>query len=195
MIFYFFYNYNFLHRTHLNNQTTYVIVMKAKKIVKVELKRPALRRVRKNFRDVIKFAVEQESSRLYAKSGEYRKRSQDSSNPAEKKRLEQKKKDFRSKSNELDRLLSDSIIQCGLGAACSSLSAAIKNGFDPLDRPTDLDMAWCPYFKAWFCVPCTENLIGGAKILREERHPDHMRHLRERGLISEEEFFDVDEYF
>lgn len=169
--------------------------MKAKKIVKVELKSLALRRVRKNLRDVIKVAVEQESSLLYAKSGEYRKRSQDSSNPAEKERLEQKKRDFRSKSNELDRLLSKSIIQCDLGAACSSLIEAKKHGFDPLDRPTDLDMAWCPYFKAWYCLPCTENLIAGEKILREERHPDHMRHLRARGLISEEEFFDVDEYF
>ena len=109
--------------------------------------------------------------------------------------LEQKKKDFRSKSNELDRLLSKSIIQCDLGAGCSSLDEAIKHGFDPKDRPTDLDMAWCPYFKAWYCLPCTESLIAGSKILREERHPDHMRHLRERGLISEEEFFDVDEYF
>ena len=98
-----------------------MMIMKAEKIVEVELKSPVLRRIRKNFRDIIKLAVEQESSRLYAKSGEYRKRSQDSSNPAQKERLEQKKKDFRSKSNELDHLLSKSIIQCDLGAACSSL--------------------------------------------------------------------------
>lgn len=169
--------------------------MKAKRIVKVELKHPALRRIRKNFRDLIKVAVEQESSRLYAASREFRKRSQESTYPAEKERLEQEKRNFRSKNNELDHLLSKSIIQCDLGAGCSSLEEAIKHGFDPMDRPTDLDMAWCPYFKAWYCFPCTENLIGGAKILREERHPDHMRHLRERGLISEEEFFDVDEYF
>ena len=170
-------------------------MMKAEKIVKVELKSPVLRRVRKNFRDVIKVAVEQESSRLYARSSDFRKRSQDSSNPVEEERLEQKKKDFSSKSDELDRLLSKSIIQCDSGAGCSSLEEAVKHGFDRMDRPTDLDMVWCPYFNAWYCVPCTENLVAGAKILREERHPDHMRHLRERGLISEEEFFDVDEYF
>ena len=86
-------------------------------------------------------------------------------------------------------------IQCDLGAACSSLEEAVKHGFDPLNRPTDLDMVWMPYFKSWFCVPCSENLIAGGKILREERHPDYMRHLRERGLLSEEEAFDVDEYF
>ena len=97
--------------------------------------------------------------------------------------------------DKISKLLSKSIVICGLGAACSSLEEAKKHGFDPLDRPTDLDMVWMPYFKSWFCVPCSENLIAGGKILREERHPDHMRHLRERGLLSEEEAFDVDEYF
>jgi len=169
--------------------------MKAEKIVKVELKSPVLRRVRKNFRDVIKFAVKQELGRLYAISDEYRQNCRDSTNSAEKERLDQGERKFMKLGSNLRHMLSKSIIQCDLGAGCSSLEKAVKHGFDPLDRPTDLDMAWCPYFKAWYCVPCTENLIGGAKILREERHPDHMRHLRERGLISEEEFFDVDEYF
>ena len=169
--------------------------MKAKRIVKVELKSPVLQRIRKNFRDVIKLAVKQELSRLYAVSDEYRKKCQESTDFSEKERLDQKEREFMKKGSELRRLLSKSIIQCNLGAACSSLEEAVKHGFDPLDRPTDLEMVWCPYFKAWYCLPCTENLIAGGKILREERHPDHMRHLRERGLISEEEFFDVDEYF
>jgi hypothetical protein len=170
-------------------------MMKAKKIVKIELKNPALRRIRKSFRDVIKIAVKQDISRLYASSREYRKRSQESTSPTEKERLEQKENEFMKQGRRLRHLLSKSIIQCDLGAACSSLEEAIKHGFDPLDRPTDLDMAWCPYFKGWYCIPCSENLIAGEKILREERHPDHMRHLRERGLLSEDEAFDVDDYF
>lgn len=169
--------------------------MKAKKIVKVELKNPALRRIRKNFRDLIKFAVKQESSRLYAISDEYRQKCRDSTDSVEKERLDQDERKFMKLGSNLRHLLAKSIIQCDLKAACSSLEEAVKHGFDPLDRPTDLDMVWMPYFKSWFCVPCSESLIAGAKILREERHPDHMRHLRERGLISEEEFFDVDEYF
>ena len=64
--------------------------MKAEKIVRIELKNPALRRMRKNFRDIIELAVKQESSRLYAISREYRKRSQKATSPAEKERLEQK---------------------------------------------------------------------------------------------------------
>jgi len=169
--------------------------MKAKKIVKIELKSPVLRRIMKNFRDVIKLAVKQESSRLYTTSEVYQKRCRDSTDSTERERLEQKERKFMKQGSKLRGLLSKSIIQCDLGAACSSLEEAIKHGFDPKDRPTDLDMAWCPYFKAWNCVPCSENLIAGAKILREERHPDHMRHLRERGLLSEEEAFDVDDYF
>jgi len=169
--------------------------MKAKKIVKVELKNSALRRIRKNFRDVIKLAVKQESSRLYAISREFRKKCRDSTDSREKERLEQKERKFMKQGGKLRGLLSKSVIQCGLGGGCSSLSEAIKHGFDPKDRPTDLDMVWMPYFKAWYCVPCSESLIAGAKILREERHPDYMRHLRERGLLSEDEAFDVDEYF
>jgi len=152
-----------------------MIVMKAEKIVKVELKNPALRRIRKNFRDVIKLAVEQESGRLFVESCEYRKRSRESTDHAEKERLEQKEDKFRNKSSELDSSLSKSIIQCGLGGGCSSLSKAIKHGFDPKDSPTDLDMVWMPYFKAWFCIGCSEDLIEGEKILREEKHPDYMR--------------------
>lgn len=153
--------------------------MKSKKIVKVELKNPSLRRIRKNFRDVIKLAVKQESSRLFAKSCEYRKKRSESTDLAEEEMLEQKKSYFRRGSDRLDNLLSDSIIQCGLGGGCSSLPEAIKRGLDPRDRPTDLDMAWVPFLGAWFCTKCCKNLIEGEKILREERHPDYMRWLKD----------------
>ena len=157
--------------------------MKAKKIVRVELKTPALQRMRKNFRDVIKFAVKRESSRLHAISREYRKRSREVADPVEKEKLEQKEGYLDRKSAKLNSLLSKSIIQCGLGGGCSSLSRAIKHGFDPKDRPTNLDMAWIPFLGAWFCTKCCENLIEGDKILRNEEHPDYMRQLRESGFL------------
>lgn len=157
--------------------------MKAKRIVRIELNNPVLRRIRKSFRDVIKLAVKQESSRLYATSREYRKRSQVSTDPAEKERLERKDDKFMEKGRRLRGLLSKSIIQCKSGAGCSSLSEAIKHGFDPKDRPTNLDMVWMPFLRAWYCTKCSEELIEGDKILREERHPDYMRQLEDRDLL------------
>jgi hypothetical protein len=124
-------------------------MMKAKKIIKLELKNPALRRIRKNFRDLIKFAVKQEANRLFDKSCEFRKKSRESADSVEKEDLKAKEINLRNRSNELDRLLSRSIIQCGLGGGCLSLSEAIEHGFDPKDRPTDLDMVWVPSNNGW----------------------------------------------
>ena len=161
--------------------------MKAKKIVRIELKSPALRRIRKNFRDVIKLAVDQESSRLYYRLCQYRKQIRESTNPAKKERFSRQTSEFGREGCHLMGRLSKSIIQCGSGGLCSSLEEAIKHGFDPKDRPTDLDMVWLPVYEGWFCTPCSERLIEESKILREERHPDHMRHLWEMGLLGKEE--------
>ena len=147
--------------------------MKSKKIVKIELRNPSLRCIRNNFRDIIKLAVEQESRRLFTKAKEYRKRSRESINPVEKERLEQERGYFGRESDKLDSSLSKSIIQCELGAGCRSLSEAIKCGFDPKDRPTNLDMVWLPFFKAWYCVKDSNVLIENNKILRREGHPDY----------------------
>jgi len=38
---------------------------------------------------------------------------------------------------------------------------------------------------AWFCTKCCKNLIEGDRILREEKHPDYMRFLREGGFLEE----------
>lgn len=157
--------------------------MKAKKIVKVELKNPTLRRIRKNFRDVIEHAVKQESSRLHAISREYRKRSRESADPTEKERLEQKEDKFRNRRNKLHYSLIDSIIQCGMGGGCSSYSEAINHGLYPKKASTNLDMAWMPSHKAWYCIKCCEILIKGDKLLRKEKHPDYMRQLRNLGLL------------
>jgi len=157
--------------------------MKAKKIVRVELKNPAIRRIRKNFRDVIELAVKQESDRLFVRSREYRKKSRKTTDSAEKGRLERKEDYFRRKSDRLDSLLSKSIIQCGLGGGCFSLSEATKHGRYPKNIPTNLDMAWMPSSGEWFCIKCCEILIEGYKLLRKERHPDHMSQLRDLGLL------------
>lgn len=171
------------YRTHLNIQMTYKIVMKAKKIVRIELKNPALRAIRKNFRDVTELAVKRESSRLYTISEEYRKRSRESANPVEKERLERKDDKFMEKVIRLKRLLTKSIIQCGMGGGCSSYSEATKHGRYPKNMPTNLDMAWMPSHNAWFCIKCCEILIEGDKMLRKEKHPDYMRQLRNLGLL------------
>ncbi len=160
-----------------------MIVLKARKIVRIELKDPSLRRIRKNFRDVIKFAVKQEASRLHAFSCEYRKRSRGITDPVEKERLERKEGFLDRESTRLDSSLSESVIQCGLGGGCASYIEATDHGLYPEKAPTNLDMAWIPFLGAWFCTKCSENLIEGDKILRKERHPDYMRQLREHGFL------------
>ena len=157
--------------------------MKAKKIVKVELKDPALRRIRKNFRDVIELAVKQEVSRLYTKSREYRIKSRESIDPTEKERLEQMEDKFMKKGSNLDSSLSDSIIQCGMNGGCASYIEATNHGLHPKNEPTNLDMAWMPSHNAWFCIKCSEILVEGDKMFRKERHPDHMRQLKNLGLL------------
>jgi len=157
--------------------------MKAKKIVRVGLENPALRRIRKNFRGVIELAVERESSRLHTISREYRERSREVEDPVEKEILEQKGREFRNESNELDSSLSKSIVQCGLGGGCASYIEATNHGLHPENSPTNLDMAWIPFHGAWFCTKCCENLIEGDKILRKENHPDYMHLLKENGFL------------
>ncbi|MBA7532565.1 hypothetical protein ES705_24791 [subsurface metagenome] len=157
--------------------------MKAKKIVRVKLKNPALRRIRKNFRDIIELAVKQESNRLHVDSRVYRKRSRESTDPVEKERLERKEGYLGRKSARLNSSLSKSIIQCGLGGGCASYIEATDYGLHPENSPTNLDMAWIPFHGAWFCTKCCENLIEGDKILRKEKHPDYIRHLREGGFL------------
>ncbi len=157
--------------------------MNSKKIVKIELKNPALRRIRRNFRDVIELAVKQEASRLYAISRVYRKRSRESKDPAEKERLERKDDKFMDKGSKLKELLSKSIIQCRSRGGCISYSEATKHGLYPKKVPTNLDMAWMPSYHAWFCTKCCVSLIEEDKLLRKEKHPDHIRWLRDRSLL------------
>ena len=157
--------------------------MKAKKIVRIELKNPALRRIRKNFRDLIELAVKQESSRLHTISREYRKRSREVADPVEKERLEQKEGYLGRERDKLNSSLSKSIIQCKLGGGCASYIEATNHGLHPENSTTNLDIAWIPFHGAWFCTMCCENLIEGDKILRKEKHPDYIHLLKERGFM------------
>ena len=110
----FFFN-NSLRRTHLNIQIFYRIIMKAKKIVRVELKNPALRRIRKGFRDIIELAVKQEVSRLYAIFREYKEKRLKAKDPIEKEVLDRKGARFMDRGRMLMGLLSKSIIKCKSG--------------------------------------------------------------------------------
>ena len=157
--------------------------MKAKKIVRIELRNPALRRIRKSFRDIIKLAVKQESSRLHTISREYRKRSREVAGPVEKERLEQKEGYLGRERDKLNSSLSKSIIECKLGGGCASYIEATNHGLHPENSPTNLDMAWIPFHGAWFCTKCCENLIEGDKILRKEKHPDYTHLLKEDGFL------------
>lgn len=159
--------------------------MKAKKILIIELKNPALRRIRKNFRDIIECAVKQEISRLYAISREHRKKGSESRDPVKKERLEQKGRAFMKDGRELRFSLTESIIQCGMSGGCSSYIEATDHGLYPKKAPTNLNMAWLPIHKKWFCTKCCEIIIRGDKIHRKEKHPDHMRYLREEGFLEE----------
>lgn len=161
----------------------YKSIMKAKRIIRVELKNPVLRGIRKVFRDIIELSVKQEVDRLYAISRQYRKESRESTDSAEKVRLEREDDKFMDRGSRLRKLLSKSIIQCNLGGGCSSLSEATQHGFYPNNRPTNLDMAWMPSFKAWYCTKCCEILIEGGKLLKEGKHPDYIRQLKYLGLM------------
>ena len=156
--------------------------MKAEKIVKLELKNPILRCIRKNFRDVVELAVRQESSRLFAISDEFRKEGRSSTNSVEKERLELEERKFFKNGSRLRKLLSKSIVQCSSDGGCVSLLKATKHGRYPKNVPTNLDMVWMPSFKSWYCTLCSEYLIEGDRLLREEKHPDYMRQLNNLGL-------------
>ncbi len=142
--------------------------MKAKKIVRIELKNPALRRIRKNFRDLIEHAVKHESSRLFAKSCEYRKRSRESIDHAEKERLEQKEDKFRNKSNELDSSLSKSIIQCGLGVDAPRFQEQLS--MDSIPTIVQLTSTWlgCPLIMHGSVLNAAKSLSKGIKFLERK---------------------------
>ena len=149
--------------------------MKSKKIRIVKLKDPKLRRIRKNLRDIIQLAVKDEFRKLNKIARSYL-----GGGPM----TEEEHKEFTKfsrKSEKLIFMLSDSIIQCSSGAQCDSLEEAVKHGFNPRDRPTDLDMVWIPYYQKWFCLKCYESTFYEStyKDISEDPHADRFYRCQE----------------
>ena len=126
-------------------------MMKSKKIHKIVLKNPRLRRIRNNLRIMLKLAIEKELNRLDQLKGLY----------VFKNKLTNSQKKRRSQIwgewNRLYHRYQRSTLVCGMGAACTALDEAIKHGFNPQDRPTDLDLVWVPWLRNWYCVDCFED--------------------------------------
>ncbi len=122
--------------------------MRSKKIRKVTLKTPSLRRVRDNLRIILKLAVKKELRKLDKIYYLYKyKRILTPSQQKRKIQLGEKWKD-------LDRAYYKSTLQCGCGAGCISFQEAKKHGFNPRDRPIDLDLVWVPWLESWVCTDC-----------------------------------------
>lgn len=109
--------------------------MRSSKAVRIELRHPQLKALRKNLRIVLKLSILDASDKLL-------------------------KEEKRYEASETFNLLSGSLLQCGAGAVCRSYEQRVKEeGFDPQDRPIDLDMVWAPYFRSWFCVKCYDEFF------------------------------------
>ncbi len=125
--------------------------MKSKKVHRVILRDLSLRRVRNNLRIIFKLAAKKELSRLVDLEGLYQdKKIKIGLTPSQKKRY----KHLRRQWNNLYFPFEKSTLQCGSGAGCYSYQEAKKQGFDPQDRPTNLDLVWVPWLKRWFCIKC-----------------------------------------
>ena len=146
-------------------------MMKSKKVRIIELKDPKLRLIRKNLRDIIKFAARKEIRRLHVMQDKYLGKGM----TPEEDRMFTK---FSRKGDKLMFALSDSIIQCSSGAQCDSYEEAKKHGFNPGDRPTDLDMVWIPYYQKWFCLNCYKSTFYDANYnyISEDPYSDPFYH-------------------
>ncbi|HEA70573.1 hypothetical protein LCGC14_0625430 [marine sediment metagenome] len=141
-------------------------MMNSKKIRIIKLKDPQLRRVRKNLRDIIKLAAKDEIKRLLEITSNCLKKGKDISSEEQIKFTQ-----YSRECNQLMSALSSSIIQCSSGAECDSLEEAIKQGFNPKDRPTDLDMVWIPYYQKLFCLKCYESTFYDSTYRNESEDP------------------------
>ena len=130
-------------------------MMRSKKIHKIILESPSLRRVRNNLRIIIKFAVKEELLRLSELRRLYLYKK--NLTPSQKRRKTQLGKDW----NNLYHCFIKSTLQCGSGAACVAFQKAKTQGFNPQDRPIDLDLVWVPWLEKWSCVECFETYRQG----------------------------------
>ncbi|UCD02036.1 MAG: hypothetical protein JSV23_03155 [Promethearchaeota archaeon] len=125
--------------------------MKSKKVCRVILRTPRMRRVRNNLRVILKLAVKSELNRLrHLESLYLHKKRRNGLTPSQQKRYSQVKR----KRSRLYFRYIESTLQCGGSSACYSFQEAKKHGFNPQDRPTDLDLVWVPWLENWFCIKC-----------------------------------------
>lgn len=135
--------------------------MKSKKIHKIVLKNQKLKHVRNNLRIILKLTVKEELSRLSKLKELYFKK--DKLSPSQRRRRGQLSRQY----NNLYHCFIKSTLQCNSGAACISFQKAKKKGFNPKDRPTDLDLVWVPWLEKWFCVECFET-FGQGKMTHDD---------------------------
>lgn len=129
--------------------------MRSKKVRKIILSTPSLRLIRNNLRIILKLAVKKELQKLDKLYDLYRNKK--ILTPSQQKR----KLQLAEKWKALDYSYYRSTLQCSSGAACISFQKAKKKGFNPKDRPTDLDLVWVPWLEKWSCVECFETFRQG----------------------------------
>lgn len=132
-----------------------LMLMKSKKVHKIVLRTPLARQLRFNLRTLLKLAIKEELSRLSNIETLYGFKKNLTS--SKKKRRGQLRKEW----NKLYHRFHRSTLQCGSGAACVSFQEAKKHGFNPKDRPTNLDLVWVPWLEKWSCVECFETYRQG----------------------------------
>jgi len=123
--------------------------MKSKKPRLIVLKDPKLRKIRTNLRTIIKLAYYNERERLGCLADLY---IQKTLTPSQQKR----RSELNRRNNDLMTAYNNSILQCKLGAGCSSYEEMVEKGtIDPIERPIDLDMGWLPGpfppHGSWYC--------------------------------------------
>ena len=110
-----------------------------------------MKRVRDNLRVILKLAIKVELDRLRNLRGLYFDKDIKSGlTPSQRRRYDYIGGEYRA----LSERFAESTLQCGSGAACYSFQEAKKQGFNPQDRPTDLDLVWVPWLEKWFCIKC-----------------------------------------
>lgn len=108
--------------------------MKSQNIVRVEFHNPHLKRLRNNLRIILKLAIIDKIEKFRENKQHY-------------------------SATQMIRLITNSILKCGAGAECLSYLERVREGFNPRDRPSDLDMVWVPYYQTWLCVKCYDEFF------------------------------------
>ena len=128
-----------------------LLTMKSKEVCKVILRTPRIKHVRDNLRVILKLAVKGELSRqakikrLYLHKG-----IRCGLTPSQQRRYDQVSRKWK----DLYFRFIESTLQCGGGSACYTFQEAKKHGFNPQDRPPDLDLVWVQWLEKWFCIKC-----------------------------------------